>query len=73
MQNFLSNMVAVIIMALVSFFCCPLVGIVLGILGLVQCQGDAKRNATILLIVGVVAAVLNGILFGTGVVKIPGR
>jgi hypothetical protein len=70
MDGFLSNMVAVVILALVSFFCCPLIGLILGIIGMITCKTSvAKKNATILLVVSVLSIALNIILNATGVVN----
>jgi len=71
MQNLFSNTAGVIILGLVSFFCCPLLGIVLGGVGVASCYGDAKRNALIVLVVALVALVINVLLYSTGVIKIP--
>lgn len=70
MDGFLSNMIAVVLLCLVSFFCCPLIGLIVGGIGMATCKTPgAKKNATILLVVSVAAIAINLILNATGVVN----
>lgn len=70
LDGMMTNMAVVVILALVSFFCCPLIGGILGLIGVLTCKtADGKRNSTIILIVSIVSIVINIILNATGVVN----
>lgn len=69
LDGFMTNMVVVILLGLVSFFCCPLIGGILGLIGVLTCKTpDGKRNSTIILVISIVSIVLNIILNAAGVV-----
>jgi hypothetical protein len=68
MDSFLNNTVVAVLLALVSFFCCPFLGLILGGIGMATCKNpDSKRNAMIVLVASVLALVLNIALYATGV------
>jgi hypothetical protein len=67
MDGFLNNTAVAVLMALFSFCCCPLLGIILGAIGLATCTNpDSKRNSVILLVAGLAGAVVGILLQLTG-------
>jgi predicted PurR-regulated permease PerM len=59
MDGFFANTPLAIILAVVLFFCCWPIGLVLGIVGVATCKHpDAKRNAMIMLALSAVAVVI---------------
>ena len=71
MDSLFKNIPVVVVLAVLSL-CCPLLGIVIGLVGFVTCKDPAaKKNATIVLAIGAVVAILNVVLYSTGVVVLP--
>ena len=66
LDKFLNNTVVAVILALLSAFCCPLLGLILGGIGAATCKNpDSKRNAIIVLVGGVVGLLLGIASFAT--------
>jgi hypothetical protein len=66
-DGMLGNTAVAIILALVSFCCCPLLGLIIGGIGMGTTRDpDVKRNSIIVLVAAVVGIVLNVILVVTG-------
>jgi hypothetical protein len=64
MDGFFANTPLAIILAIVLFFCCWPIGLVLGIIGVATCKNpDAKRNAMIMLGLSVLAIVISIIYY----------
>ena len=69
LDKFFHSTAVGVIFALIGVFCCPLISIVLGGIGMATCKNpQSKQNAMIALIGGVVGIVLNIVLMATGVV-----
>lgn len=63
MDKFMNNMGLAIGLAIFSFCCCPLLGIIMGIVGMITCKNpDSKRNSIIVLVAGVVGAAVGVVL-----------
>lgn len=59
MEGFFSNTPLSIILSVVFFLCCPLIGLILGGIGMGTTKTpDAKRNAMIMLIASVVGIIV---------------
>ena len=68
LDGFFANTPVAITLSIVLFFCCSIVGAVLGLVGVLTCKDPtAKRNATIMLAVDGVSIILAIILQLTGV------
>jgi hypothetical protein len=60
MDKFFSNTALAVVTIIFSFCCCPLVGLIVGGIGMATCKDPkSKQMATICLIVSVVAIVIN--------------
>jgi hypothetical protein len=69
MDKFFRSTAVGVILAVIGVFCCPLISIVLGGIGMATCKSPAsKQNAMIALIGGIIGIVLNIVLYITGVV-----
>jgi hypothetical protein len=69
MDKFFRSTAVGVIFALIGVFCCPLISIILGGIGMATCKNPgSKQNAMIALIGGVIGIVLNIVLMATGVV-----
>ncbi len=70
LDKFFANTPLAIVLSVVFFFCCAIAGIGLGIAGVATCKNpDSKRNATIMLVLGLAAVVLNIVLYATGALR----
>jgi hypothetical protein len=66
-DGMLKNTAVAIILALVSFCCCPLLGLILGGIGVGTTRDpEVKRNSIILLVAAVIGIVVNVIFVATG-------
>ena len=70
LDGFLGNLPISILVAVVFGFCCTCVPIILGGIGMATCKTpEGKKGAMFMLIIGIIFAVIWGVLGGTGVVK----
>lgn len=67
LDKFFANTPVAIILAIVFFCFCSLAGVILGGIGVFTCKNpDSKRNATIMLVLGVVKLLIEIGLVATG-------